>query len=70
MRLGQILLHHGFCILEEPEAGLYPSFVADIVPQYVALIQGSQLFVSTHHPQIDSEVMLIEGRDEAILLSR
>ena len=45
-------IHHGFCILEEPESGLYPAFVAAIIPQYLSLIQGSQLFVSTHNPQI------------------
>ncbi len=45
-------IHHGFCILEEPETGLHPTMVAGIIPQYLEMIQGSQLFVSTHHPMV------------------
>jgi energy-coupling factor transporter ATP-binding protein EcfA2 len=60
-------IHHGFCILEEPESGLHPSFIAQIIPQYEALIQGSQLFVSTHNPQIaaafDPAERIILARD-------
>ncbi len=45
-------IKHGFCILEEPETGLHPTYITGIIPQYLQLIQGSQLFVSTHHPII------------------
>jgi energy-coupling factor transporter ATP-binding protein EcfA2 len=45
-------IQHGFCILEEPEIGLHPGFVQEILPLYRGLIQGSQLFVSTHHPSV------------------
>jgi hypothetical protein len=45
-------IQHGFCILEEPENGLHPAFVGQVMPMYQALLQGSQLFVSTHSPII------------------
>ncbi len=60
-------IHHGFCILEEPEAGLHPSFVQGLMQQYLDLIQGSQLFVSTHSPIIaaafDPAERIILNRD-------
>lgn len=58
---------HGYCVLEEPEAGLYPSLVGEIIPRYQAIIGSSQLFVSTHHPQVaaafDPAERLILARD-------
>lgn len=45
-------IRHGFCILEEPEAGLHPAFIPSIMPQYTSILQGGQLFVSTHHPLV------------------
>lgn len=58
---------NGFCVLEEPEVGLFPSLVQVLIPQYQNLIGDSQLFVSTHHPLIAAAFApaerLILGRD-------
>ncbi len=60
-------IQHGFCLLEEPEAGLHPSFVKELLPMYQAITAGSQLFVSTHSPIIaaafDPAERLIFDRD-------
>ena len=48
-------LNNAFCFLEEPEANLHPTFMKGLIGQYEALIEGAQLFVSTHNPSIASE---------------
>lgn len=61
-------IQHGFCFLESPEAHLHPTLIKDLIPTYEGLIQGAQLFCSTHSPLVaqsfDPAERLILSRDE------
>ncbi len=52
-----ILHHHrqldnGFCLIEEPENHMHPLMMKGLISKYKDLIQGNQLFVTTHNPLI------------------
>jgi len=41
-----------FLFLDEPDSGLFPGYVENLVEKYQDISQGAQLFVATHNPQI------------------
>lgn len=48
-------LDNGFCLVEEPDNHLHPHLIRGLIEKYQELIQGNQLFVTTHNPIIAAQ---------------
>ena len=42
-------IQRGFLLIDEPEIGLFPDLLYDIIDRYLSIIQNTQFFVATHN---------------------